>query len=551
VTTTQATQLNVLFAERLTEVGVKRVYGFPGGGSNLEILEALADVGIRWVLAHTEMAAGLMACADAEATDTPGVLLVGNGPGLASSVGAVAHAWLDRVPLIVVSDRYTESEAGTTGHQILDQLALLAPVVKFSARFEAEKADEQLRIAFDAALTAPRGPVHLDLPRDQATAVVRAPSRSYESPAPVVEADSDIDRVATRLRAAQRPVLLIGLEANRELDPDTLKRLADLVGAAVFTTYKAKGTYPERDDRWAGLFTGAKIESELISSADMILTVGLDQVELLPRPWPYEAPVLSLREANDPADISSPAELWVGNLAIGVEALVSALQLGDTHSGAASSAVACGITAGEVTTCREAMLSSMKLDGEAALPSWRVVEMIAAAMPDDSAITVDAGAHMFPATTFMRPSGPRRFSISSGLATMGYAVPAAIATALANPTAVVVALTGDGGTAYNLSELETAARLGAKVIVVVFNDASLSLIRIKHEANGYGREPLDFSSIDFATVARGFNVTGTTVTTATELQDALDDALARNSSSVIDVRVTGREYSATLAAIRG
>ena len=121
-----------LIAERLAARGVERAFGFPGGGSNLDLIEAFAGAGIEFVLAHTEVSAALMACAWAELTGTCGVVVVGNGPGLASVVNGVAHAWLDRVPLLVISDRYTEDEAATTGHQVLDQRALLAPVVKWS-----------------------------------------------------------------------------------------------------------------------------------------------------------------------------------------------------------------------------------------------------------------------------------------------------------------------------------------------------------------------------------------------------------------------------------
>src|SRR5690349_13071080 len=101
-------------AGRLRAAGVARAYGFPGGGSNLALIEAFGAAGIRWVLTHTETGAGFMACAEAEVGGAPGVLVVGNGPGLTSAVNAVAHAALDRVPLVVISDRYTEAEASTT-----------------------------------------------------------------------------------------------------------------------------------------------------------------------------------------------------------------------------------------------------------------------------------------------------------------------------------------------------------------------------------------------------------------------------------------------------
>jgi acetolactate synthase-1/2/3 large subunit len=124
-------------AERLAEAGVRRAFGVPGGGSNLDLIEALGAAGIEFVLTRTELGAAFMACAGAELTGVPGVVLVGNGPGLTSVVNGVAHAHLDRVPLLVISDRFTATEAATTGHQVLPQRRLLEPLVRFGATIAA------------------------------------------------------------------------------------------------------------------------------------------------------------------------------------------------------------------------------------------------------------------------------------------------------------------------------------------------------------------------------------------------------------------------------
>ena len=134
------------------------------------------------MLTHTEVSAALMACASAELTGVPGVVVVGNGPGLASVVNGAAHAHLDRVPLLVISDRYTEAEVATTGHQILDQRALLAPVVKWSATLTASSAAETLDRALALTLAAPCGPVHLDLPRTVGREHPRRPTSPRRPP---------------------------------------------------------------------------------------------------------------------------------------------------------------------------------------------------------------------------------------------------------------------------------------------------------------------------------------------------------------------------------
>ena len=163
-------------------------------------------------------------------------------------------------------------------------------------------------------------------------------------------------------------------------------------------------------------------------------------------------------------------------------------------------------------------------------------------------MAVDAGAHMFAATWFWRAHAPRRFLISNGLATMGFAVPSAVAAAR---DGLAVAITGDGGMAYGAFELETAVRLNARVLVVVIDDASLSLIRIKHESKGHDRSTLDFGAIDFAAVAAGLGVASWAVEDEGALRLAIREAVAIEGPALIDARMSGAEYARTLEVVRG
>lgn len=533
-------------AEVLVGHGVRRVFGFPGGGSNLELLEAFARCGIEFVLAHGEGGAAFMAAAAAELDGTPGVAVVGNGPGLTSVVNGVAHAYLDRVPLVVISDRFTDAERRTTGHQILDQQALLRPVVKWGATLVPETAVETVRRALTDAAAAPAGPVHLDLPRDLASAPITTSATGRAAPERVDKetvdpTEASLVAIAASLVAARRPVVLIGLEANHGLEADRLQELVERLGAATLTTYKAKGVLPETHELWGGVVTGAEIERPLLDSADVILAIGLDPVELLTKPWTAKPPVLSLRACDDGIDHLHAETAWVGGLADGVSQLLD--RLPDVLQG--------GWSSDDVREYRDAMLERLRLPGGDSLTGWRIVELLADELPDEVTVAVDAGAHMFPATMFWRSPGPRRFLISNGLATMGFAVPAAVSAALARPDEVAIAITGDGGFAYHGYELETATRAGARVIVVVVNDSSLSLIRIKHEASGHSGRSLDFGEIRFDRVAEGLGVTGERVDSELGFRQSVRAALDRAGSTVIDVRVDGSEYGETLRAIRG
>jgi acetolactate synthase I/II/III large subunit len=166
-------------------------------------------------------------------------------------------------------------------------------------------------------------------------------------------------------------------------------------------------------------------------------------------------------------------------------------------------------------------------------------------------VTVDAGAHMFAATWFWRSTRPQRFLISNGLATMGYAVPAAVAAALARPGEAVIAFTGDGGFLLHGADVETAVRLAARIVVIALNDSSLSLIRIKQEDKRYRRAAVDFTEIGLAGVGRALGAVGTTVDDAAGLRNAVTAALEEDRPSVIEVLLPGSEYRALQHAIRG
>jgi acetolactate synthase-1/2/3 large subunit len=308
----------------------------------------------------------------------------------------------------------------------------------------------------------------------------------------------------------------------------------------VLTSYKGKGVFPERHPLWCGIVTNAAVEADVLGAADAIVAIGLDPVELLPRPWDAPPPLLSLRAHGEAAPGYGAACELVGDVPALVEKLRAALGSGASEW-----------THAEVAACRDAILSRLRIPAPGSLSAVEVVEAVLEEAPASTTVTVDAGAHMFAATWFWRSTLPQRFLISNGLATMGYAVPGAVAAALARPGEPVVAFTGDGGFLLHGAELETAARLGAKIIVIALNDASLSLIRIKQEDKRYRRAAVDFSRAGLADLGEALGAAGTTVDDVAELRAAVGAALAADGPSVIEVLLSGSEYRALAHAIRG
>ena len=236
-------------------------------------------------------------------------------------------------------------------------------------------------------------------------------------------------------------------------------------------TYKAKGVVPDEHPCFAGVFTQAMIERPLMETSDSALGVRLDPVELLPRPWTYAQPIVGVGRWRVSESQLPFAAQHVGDIAAAIEEIEALLPHGEW----------------DLDDVRRRVMeqrSAIDVPGNG-MTAQRVVTVAAAALARSATVTVDAGAHMLPATMLWPVSEPNQLLISNGLSTMGFALPAAIGAALVDRGRPVVALTGDGGLLMCAAELLTAAREKLRVIVIVFNDASLSLIEIKQQRKGY------------------------------------------------------------------
>lgn len=515
--------------------GVRHVFGVPGGGSSLDIIRACEAEGIGFVVTRSESAGVMMAGASAELSGGIGVALTTKGPGTANAANGVAYASLDRAPVLVLTDGFTPKQMGYVTHQVFDQQAMLAPVVKGHSRLpEGSAAEIEALIAL--ALAEPRGPVHLELTGEEVRRVCRPAAAAPAS----VPAKVDVAAVAERVAAAKRPVLVLGLEARSA--PAEIAMLQAALGCPVLATYKAKGVVPDAHPAMVGLFTGGAVEAECVAAADLIVLVGLDPVELILQPWSYAADVVELATHVRPVHYVRAGALAVGPMPELVTALVAGVAGFRT-----------GWAAAEIAGFKRGMRDKLGYvgQGEGLTPVEVVSLAVEAAEGMRARISVDAGAHMFSAMAFWQSAAAREVLISNGLATMAFALPAAIAAALDDPSRPVVAFTGDGGLMMCLGELATAAQVGARIRVVVFNDAGLSLIGIKQRSRNLPEEGVTWPDSDFAAVARGFGFTAFKVADTAGYRAALAAALAAEGPALIDVRVDPSGYPEQLKAMRG
>lgn len=526
----------------LRAAGTTRLFGVPGGGSSLDLVAAARSQGLPFVLARHETAAMIMAATTAELTGAPGAVLVTRGPGVGNAANGMAQASLDRAPVLLLADGFTEAERAFANHQFFDHAAMLAPVSKAAARATGPRAAAGAMAAslLAQALAAPRGPVLLEL----TAAAARGESAALPAiAAPAPAALPDLAAARRLLAGARRPVIVAGLEAVEAAASAALQGLAGALGCPVLVTYKAKGVVADADPLFGGVFTGGEAEAPLLREADLVLLAGADPVEFIPQPWRYAAPVLDLGTAPRPLHYKAPTVAAYGPLAPMLAALAEAA--GPT-----------GWTRAAIGAHRAAWLRALANapGGNRGLSPQAVVEIAQAACRRagaDPRIAVDAGAHMFPATSFWQAERPGDLLISNGLATMGFALPAGIAAAMHDPARGALAFTGDGGLLMALGELATAATLGAKLTVVVFNDATLSLIDIKKDARSLPEGALGWPEADFAGAMAAMGGLGLRAADEAGYADALDRALAAPGPALVDVRVDPGSYPAQIRALRG
>ena len=523
--------------QSLVEAGMPAIFGVPGGGSSLDIIAAAKAAGIPFVLARSETGAGIMASALAELTHKPVGLLTTRGPGVSSAANGMANAALERAPVILIADGFAARESRYVTHQLFDQVAMMAPVT----RAQGIGAGEAARV-IAASMGAPRGPGYLELAGDAARAPTLPCAPLYIAP---LEGPSPSALAGARrmIAAAQRPAIIIGLEATQPARCAATRRLVEALGCPALVTYKAKGVLPDAHPLFGGVFTGGEAEAPLLRDADLIILAGADPVEFVGQPWRYAAPILDLACAAREMEYREPALRIIGAWEIAAGALAEDATRRDWGDG-----VVAGLRAAWLAALENAPGGNR---GMAPSDIVRVTQDACRRLGADPRVSVDAGAHMFAATTFWQAERPGDLLISNGLASMGYALPAAIAAAWHDPARGAVAFTGDGGLLMALGELATAATKALNLTVVVFNDAALSLIDIKKGARDLPEGALDWPEVDFTQVMRGMGGRAWHAADADALDAALAEALSQPGPRLIDVRTDPSSYPAQIKALRG
>lgn len=521
-----------LLAARLAAAGATHAFGIPGG-EVLALVDALERAGIQFLLAKHENAAGFMAEGLWHTTGALPILVATLGPGVANAVNVVANAQQDRVPLVFITGCVDHALAESYTHQVFDHQAVLRPLVKASLRAAPGTEDLVVEKAIAIARSGRPGPVHIDLPISVAEART---ARRGPLVAPQLQANipADLSAAHALIADAKRPLVIAGLDLVNQGGAAALDAFLTHTGAPLLTTYKAKGLVPEDDPRvigGVGLSPKADaIVMPLIEAADLIILAGYDPIEMRQgwrNPWPTSKSVIDIVAQDTPHGMHSASLLLEGSVGQILTKLAEGPRRENVWPG------------GEPERVRMAIRSVF-----ADRPGWgphAVFATLRDVAPAGTVATADSGAHRILLSQMWNSDGPRRLLQSTGLCTMGCALPLATGAALGSgqPTLCFV---GDAGLEMVLGELATLRDLMVPVVIAVLVDESLGLIALKQKQLGLRRAGVDFGSSDFAAVAAALGGYGVSVADRDSLKREAQAAFQRDGFTVLACRIDAQSY---------
>ncbi len=463
-------------AGRLFAAGVRYVFGIPGGPS-IPYLEAFRSAGITFVLTSNEAAAGIMADVTARLTGVPGVCHATFGPGATNISTGVGGASLDRSPVIVLTSELDDRMIGRTTQMNIDHQKLFAPLTKATFRLSAGNAENVISHALHICLEEYPGPVHIGLPSDIATIEISDPAE-VEVKNFKTNPQNDIQGILKLLEKSGRPLIAAGLTAKRHGLSEPLLQFLETYKIPVVVTPMGKGIIPGNHPSYAGVLAHSLSDylDDIIVRSDLIIGLGYDPVEYDYESWLPDVPLVhfdtritDLPALNDCIQYTGPPGEWfqmLKNLNEGSLFFEPALIRGIREE---MEAVFNGFT-----------------DHFGPLCAMKVLQE---ELPGNTILTVDVGSHLHLAGQYWKTDAGGRLIMTNGWSGMGFGLPAALASALTCRESTTVCITGDGGFLMMAGEMVTARRYNLPVVIVVFSDGELNLIKLKQsweELNPYG-----------------------------------------------------------------
>ncbi|WP_335341898.1 acetolactate synthase large subunit [Bifidobacterium moraviense] len=536
-----------LFVECLVNEGVKVMFGIPGE-ENIPLMEAIERDGrIRFVLTRHEQGAGFMAATHGHLTGEPGVCLATLGPGALNLTLPVAQANASTTPLVAICAQGNVGRLYKESHQIIDLESVFRPLTQWTSMvMTPEAVPEMIRKAFSIATRKRPGATCLILPED--VAEMPAPEGAHPLPLPkpvqIVPTDETIEQAVDLIARAKHPIILAGNGVARGHAENRLLALAEQLDVPVATTFEGKGVISDRIPNALGVvgFMRHDYENFAFDEADLIVSVGFSIQQFDPKkinPNDDKTIIHINTFAEDTDAHYSTALNIMGDIDATLAKLIAGLKAHGIRFDESHPKIH------ELLT--DEYTSHADDDGFPMKPQ-RVVYDTRRAMETDTDITlVDTGALKM----WMARLYPTYYSntcvIDNSLSTMAWTLPGAVAASLAHPGRPVLAVMGDGSFMMNVQELETAVRVGARMVVLVWVDEAYGLIKWKMDIHDGSHEYVDFGNPDVVELASSFGAKGHEITSADELYPTLRSAL--RSGSGVDIIACPVDYRENMKLI--
>jgi acetolactate synthase-1/2/3 large subunit len=538
--------------------GVDTAFGVPGE-SYLDVLDALHDSDIRFVINRQEGGAAFMAEAYGKMTGKPGICFVTRGPGATNASIGVHTAYQDSTPMILFIGQVGSDFIDREAFQEIDYRRMYGQMAKWVTQIDrADRIPEYIARAFQVATSGRPGPVVLALPEDMLVTKAEVPDARRYQPVQAAPSPAQIAQLRAMLQEAKRPIVLLGGGSWTEQACADLARFAEANRLPVGCTFRFQDLLDNAHPNYVG-DVGIGINPKLaarVKEADLVIAIGprlgemtTSGYSLLSSPVPRQKLV---HIHADPEELGSvyQAELMIASGAAQVCAMLAAMAPVD------SSAWTGTVEEAKADLAAWQAQPPIFRDGGAPLDLWQVVQELMQQAPRDTIITNGAGNYATWAHRFYRYGG-RRTQLAPTNGAMGYAVPAGVAAKIIDPQRTVVTFAGDGEFMMTGQELATAVQYGAGVIILVFNNSMFGTIRMHQERDYPGRvSGTTLHNPDFAALARAYGGHGEVVEKTEEfgpaLQRALEHANGKGIPAVIELRYDGNLITpnATLETIR-
>ena len=531
-----------LLVAALENEGVEGIFGVPGE-ENLDVVESLRKSRIELIVTRHEQAAAFMAATHGRLTGRPGVCLSTLGPGALNFTTGAAYAHLGAMPMLMLTGQKPIKNPRQARFQMVDIVGTMRPLTKMTRQIVAAASIPSLvRDAFRVAMEERPGPVHLELPEDIAAEEAEAP---LVPPHPIdwpIASPHAVARVAELIRAARRPLIMIGAAGNRPRLVDSLSDFVRRARIPFFNTQMGKGAVTGSSDLYMGTaaLTERDYVHDAIDQADLIIAIGHDTVEKPPFLMDgsgLDGPGGARRLVHVgflPANVEQvfyPDAELIGDIGANVVALADHLE-GHTAANSTFEAL------------RPKILAHVNERSESSqfpIIPQRLVHDVRAVVPEEGIVCLDNGMYKIWFARNYRTRVANTLLLDNALATMGAGLPSAIMAKLLNPDRPVLAVCGDGGFMMNSQELETAVRLKLSLVVLIVVDGAYGMIRWKQAVDRFPDYGMTFGNPDFVTYAAAYGARGHHVGSAEALAPTLRAAFDAGGVHLVAVPVDYRE----------